>query len=142
MIARELEIANETLEKLIEITKSDLTSIKEAKHDEIFSRIKNKEELAASFEAQKTLLDQTIAKAIETAPNGDFASVISENERALLKKLRDSLLNLRNLNKRFASLALTIGEFYNSLLNAVLPSESNGYGATKLSPAGFLQIRG
>ncbi|MDR2153376.1 MAG: hypothetical protein LBO72_11230 [Helicobacteraceae bacterium] len=139
MIAAKLKAANETLEKLIGVTKSDLAAIKEAKHEEIFSRAKAKEELVAVFQAQKTLLDQAIAK---VAASEDLASAITPEERDLLEKLKGSLIDLHKLNKRLASLVSTIGEFYSSLLSAILPSEQNGYDGVKLSNAGLLQTRG
>jgi fructose-1,6-bisphosphatase len=142
MIAQRLKTANETLEKLIEITKLDISSVKEAKHEETFSRVKTKEELVASFEKQKGLLDRSIAKAVEENPNVELSAVINQEERELLEKLKNSMLDLHKLNKRFASLVSTIGEFYSSLLSAILPSERSGYGAAKPSSASFLRIRG
>ncbi|MDR0663947.1 MAG: hypothetical protein LBF86_00250 [Helicobacteraceae bacterium] len=142
MIAKQLRTANDTLEKLIAITESDLSDIKEAKHDELFNRAKAKEDLVASFQTQKTLLDQAILKVAANNPSADLSSVITLEERDLLEKLKRSLVDLHKLNKRLVSLVLTIGEFYSSLLRAILPSEQNGYDGVKLANAGFLETRG
>jgi uncharacterized membrane protein YdbT with pleckstrin-like domain len=142
MIAKQLKTANETLKELIAITESDLADIKAAKHEAVFSRAKAKEELAASFQAQKAALDQAIASAMKHNPNADLASVVSSEERDLLETLKGSLIALHKMNKRLAVMVLTIGEFYSSLVSAILPSEQHGYGGSKLASASILSARG
>ncbi|MDR1451794.1 MAG: hypothetical protein LBI57_05650 [Helicobacteraceae bacterium] len=142
MIAKELKTVGETLDKLIAITELDLTDIKAAKHNEIFSRVQTKDKLVSLFEAQKGSLDRAISAVMSRSPNADLLSVIGQEERDLLERLKNSLIALHKLNKRFASMSLTIGEFYSSLLSAILPSEQSGYDGAKLSTASFLRVRG
>ncbi len=43
MLVHHLNLAIETLQSLIDVTKSDITDIKQAKHEKLFARLKAKE---------------------------------------------------------------------------------------------------
>lgn len=145
MIDHHLKTAISTLEELLETTRRDLVDIKAARHKAMLDRSKLKEDLVAAFETQKALLDGAIVKVMTQNPDRELSELLSDEEHELLAELRSSLERLREENKRFAVMVLTVSDFYNSLLNAILPSENVGYGGAermRSSTPNFLQIKG
>ncbi|MDR0747398.1 MAG: hypothetical protein LBE89_05835 [Helicobacteraceae bacterium] len=143
MIAAHLQTSIETINELIKTTREDLRDIKEAKHEPLLNRVKLKEELVDSFTKTKHHLDREILHTYEANQDKPIEEILSKEEQELLSTLRVSLETLRAENKRFASMALAVGEFYTSLLSAILPGEKSGYEAVKLPKTpNFLHIKG
>ncbi|MGE4295702.1 MAG: hypothetical protein AB7E49_08375 [Campylobacterales bacterium] len=144
MIQHHLKNAITTLDELIATTQRDLVDIKAARHKALLDRSKLKEDLVSAFEKQKALLDASIARAIDENPERELGDLLSDEEHELLAHLRSSLERLKEENKRFAVMVLTVSEFYNSLLNAILPGDNVGYGSERArsSTPNFLQIKG
>jgi hypothetical protein len=45
----------------------------------------------------------------------------------LLDQFKEKLFELKELNKNYARQVLSVGEFYNSLLEELIPTEMDGY---------------
>lgn len=112
---------------LIEITSKDIADIKEAKHNELFKRNRDKDELIASFENKKMLIDSEISKMAKKNPDKKPDEFLDNESREFLQELQTSLLELKKINKKYAKMVLAVSEFYNSLLDRLIPRESSGY---------------
>lgn len=126
---------------LIEITRNDIEDIKQAKHEKLFSRNRTKEDLILSFENKKAIIDHEVMKVAKANPGKNMEELLDQKTSDLLNSLRDSLKELKNINKRYARMVLAVYEFYNSLLERVLPSENNGYENSRRSSSSFLQVK-
>ncbi len=141
MLCYYLEGALRDLQTLIDTTSEDIEDIKEARHEEIFSRIEKKESLIQSFEAKKGQIDSEIAKISQENPNIDLEDLLDKNQKNLLNQMRDKLANLKDKNRHYARMVLAVSEFYNSLLERIVPSESSsGYNNQK-RVSSFLQVK-
>lgn len=140
MLQHYLQNAVKDLQSLIEITQSDIDDIKQAKHDVLFSRVKTKEELISSFENKKALIDNEIAKLARENSGKSLEELLPEPVRNLLDDMKSSLSELKKLNKHYARMVLAVSEFYNSLLERLVPTESNGYEGKKRAASSFLKV--
>ena len=61
MLTNKLNQINQILDNLIKLTKEDIQLIKEAKHEELFSHIPLKENLAKEFSKLKSEIDSILA---------------------------------------------------------------------------------
>ena len=142
MLTHYLQQANEILSNLIETTRNDIEDIKSAKHDNIFSRTKTKEELVKSFENHKSLIDNEIAKMAQAAEGAPLDKILDDTQQALLNEMREKLKSLQKENKHFASMVIAVSEFYSSLINRLIPTEQVGYENHKAKRASYLHIKG
>lgn len=142
MLTHYLQKANEILSDLIETTRNDIEDIKNAKHDNIFSRTKTKEELVKSFENHKSLIDNEIAKMVQAAPEGGLETILSTEQQELLDNMRTRLKELQDENRHFATMVIAVSEFYSSLINRLIPTEQVGYESHKAKRASYLHIKG
>lgn len=127
MLTNYIESAIEDLNKLIELTKNDIEDIKKAKNGALFFRIKAKEDIIASFERKKSLIDNEIFKEHQKNPEVPLSELLSEATLFLLDQFKEKLVELKKLNKQYARQVLSVGEFYNSLLEKLIPMEMDGY---------------
>lgn len=142
MLTHYLQQANEILSNLIETTRNDIEDVKGAKHDNIFSRTKTKEELVRSFENHKSLIDNEIAKMAQESGGVSMETILSSEQQTLLDDMRDQLKTLQQENKHFATMVIAVSEFYSSLINRLIPTEQIGYDAHKAKRASYLHIKG
>lgn len=141
MLSHYLNKALNDLDQLITLTQTDIEDIKLAKHELIFDRSKIKEELISSFQNKKAMIDNEISKLMETYPDRDIEHLLPQEEQDHLKSLKEKLLDLKVLNKRYAKLVLTVSEFYNSLLERMVPTEMNGYEKVAQKHRSLLEVR-
>lgn len=141
MLSHYLNKALSDLDQLITLTDTDIEDIKLAKHELIFERSKIKEELISSFQNKKALIDNEISKLIEAYPDREIEHLLPKEEQDQLKVLKEKLLDLKLLNKRYAKLVLTVSEFYNSLLERMVPTEMNGYEKVAQKHRSLLEVR-
>lgn len=142
MLTHYLQQANEILSNLIETTRNDIEDVKCAKHDNIFSRTKTKEELVRSFENHKSLIDNEIAKMARESGGVALDTILSSEQQSLLDEMREQLKVLQQENKHFATMVIAVSEFYSSLINRLIPTEQIGYDAHKAKRASYLHIKG
>ena len=141
MLSHYLDKALNDLEQLTQLTQTDIDDIKLAKHEVIFDRSKIKEELISSFQNKKAMIDNEISKLMEAHPDLGIENLLSEDDRGKLTSLKERLLELKTLNKRYAKLVLTVSEFYNSLLERMVPTEMNGYEKVASKHRSILEVR-
>jgi DNA repair exonuclease SbcCD ATPase subunit len=130
MLNHYLKSAVDDIKNLIVITLNDIDDIKEAKHEILFERNKTKEDILIAFENKKAMIDNEIIKLSEANGDKELEDILSEETKELLDELKNKLEELKDVNKRYARMVLSVGEFYNSMLEQVVPSGAT-YGNTQ-----------
>ncbi len=141
MLAFHLQSALDDLNDLIAISQQDIEDIKAAHHESQFERIGLKEDKIKSFEHRKAMIDHEISKLIASNPKSDIAALLNEEQQASLQQLKVKLAELSDVNKKYAKMVLSVGTFYNSLLERVIPTEMNGYERVTSKDASFLKVK-
>lgn len=143
MLVQYLNLAIESLQNLIDITKSDIADIKEAKHDKLFAKLKSKEEMLSTFEKYKNLIDAEIASIASKNPSLELKELLSEEEKELLGDMREKLLKLKEINRHYAKLVVAVSSFYSALLEQILPKKdmSVGYDKSTQRRSNFLETK-
>jgi Mg2+ and Co2+ transporter CorA len=141
MLTHYLEGALSDLRDLIKITNSDIEDIELAKHDPQFERLTLKEEKLKSFETKKAMIDHEISLLMTQNPDKDLPQLLNEEQHASLDDLKMELSNLRDTNKTYAKLVLTVSNLYNSFLEKLVPTEMQGYNRVASKNSAILQIR-
>lgn len=131
MLHHYLQSAITDLQALLAATQQDIEDIQEARHEVVFSRTKAKDELVSSFENKKHLIDSEIVKLTQEFPATPLPELLDESVTELLGQLRESLEGLKEENRRYARMVLAVSEFYNSLLERLLPSQPQDYSGKK-----------
>ena len=141
MLSHHLEGALQDLKDLVSITESDIADIKEAKNDQQFDRLSLKEEKLKGFESKKAMIDHEISRLMTTQPDKDLPELLNQEQHKALDDLRIQLANLRDVNKRYAKLVLTISNLYNTFLERLVPTEMQGYNKVASKNAAILEVR-
>ena len=141
MLSHHLKSALKDLRDLIEISQKDINDIKQANHDNQFERLEMKEERLKSFEAKKAMIDHEISKKMSANPDKGLSELLNESEHKELDNLKIELSTLRDVNQQYAKLVVSVGSFYNSLLERVVPTEMQGYRKVASSDSTFLKVR-
>jgi hypothetical protein len=141
MLSHHLQSALKDLKDLIAISQKDIDDIQEAQHDNQFERLIIKDERLKSFESKKAMIDHEISKKMSANPEKGLAELLDENEQRELENLKHELSSLREINQRYAKMVLSVGSFYNSLLERVVPTEMQGYNKVASSDSTFLKVR-
>jgi len=142
MLKKYLENAVEDLNKLIQLTKDDITDIKKAEHISVFERVSIKEKLITTFEAKKKMIDKNITDKASRNNGVSLENILDEIEKNYLEALKTRLLDLKKVNRRYARLVVSVGTFYSSLLEKIVPTEMDGYETVIKQSASFLEIKG
>ena len=122
MLIQILKQTINTLDELIAITLEDINNIKQAKHEEVFKNTSKKEELAYKFSTFKTKIDQILV-----SRNKPLEEIFSKEEEDLFNTFREKLFEFNYQHKRFSKLALTVANFYNTLMNQIKNNEPINY---------------
>ena len=141
MLSHHLQSALKDLRDLIAISQKDIDDIQEAAHDNQFERLSIKEEYLKSFESKKAMIDHEISKKMSENPDKGLSELLNESEHKELENLKFELSALRDINQRYAKMVLSVGSFYNSLLERVMPTEMQGYKKVASSDSTFLKVR-
>jgi len=141
MLSHHLKGAVSALNELVKMSEQDILDIKDANHKPQFQRRKIKEDMISSFETKKSMIDHEISKLMSKSPNTSLDKLLNENENSYLQNLKTSLAALRDVNKRYARMVLSVSSFYNTLLERLIPTEMHGYQKTTSQSASFLEIR-
>ncbi|MCK4974493.1 MAG: hypothetical protein KAR81_04510, partial [Sulfurimonas sp.] len=129
------------LRDLIKITESDIADIKEAKNDPQFERLSLKEDKLKSFEQKKAMIDHEISTLMTTNPDKELPKLINEEQHTLLDELKVELSKLREVNKHYAKLVLTVSNLYNTFLERLVPTEMQGYNKVVSKDPSILEVR-
>ncbi len=141
MLSHHLQSALKDLRDLIAISQKDIDDIQQAAHDNQFERLSIKEEYLKSFESKKAMIDHEISKKMSANPQKGLNELLNEVEHKELENLKFELSALRDINQRYAKMVLSVGSFYNSLLERVVPTEMQGYKKVASSDSTFLKVR-
>lgn len=141
MLSYQLQSAVKDLEALISLSQEDIADIKEAKHNPQFERFAIKEEKIKSFEHKKAMIDREISKLMTAEPAKPLSDLLDNEQHHQLDLLKEHLSTLREVNQQYAKMVLSVGAFYNTLLERVVPTQMQGYQKIASSEASFLEVR-
>ena len=141
MLSYQLQSAIKDLEALISLSEEDIADIKEARHNPQFERLAIKEEKIKSFEHKKAMIDREISKLMTAEPAKPLADLLDNEQHHQLDLLKHHLSALREVNQQYAKMVLSVGAFYNTLLERVVPTQMEGYQKVASSEASFLEVR-
>ncbi|GAB6074105.1 hypothetical protein [Nautilia lithotrophica] len=122
MLINTLNKTIQTLNDLISITKEDIDNIKQANHEKVFANTEKKEKLAYEFSSLKNEIDKILV-----SRNKPLEEIFSSEEEKLFNEFREKLFEFNNLHKRFSKLALSVANFYNTLVNQIHNNEPINY---------------
>jgi hypothetical protein len=125
MLINTLENTITILDKLLSITLEDIENIKLAKHEEVFKNTKTKENLAYKFSELKSQIDNILI-----SRNKPLEEIFTPEEEKLFNLFREKLIEFNKQHKRFARLAFSVANFYNTLLNKIQNNEKVDYSST------------
>lgn len=132
-----LQNAVANLKSLIEISNLDMQDIRVANHEAIFSRLESKNNLVESFKTNKSSADSEMQKMLQSHPNKGITELLDENAMIIIDEMRVKLQELRDLNKHYAKSVIAVSEFYNSLINTMIPSQKVGYSNKSFAKVDF-----
>ncbi|WP_310439702.1 hypothetical protein [Sulfuricurvum sp.] len=141
MLSYQLQSAIKDLETLISLSQEDIADIREAKHNPQFDRLAIKEEKIKSFEQKKAMIDREISKLMTQHPTAPLSELLDNEQHQQLDSLKEHLSLLRDVNQQYAKMVLSVGSFYNTLLERLVPTQMQGYQKVATSEASFLEIR-
>lgn len=141
MLSYHLQSALSDLRDLIKITESDVEDIKVANNNPQFDRLKLKEEKLKSFESKKAMIDHEISSLMSASPEKDLPQLLNEEQHNYLDQLKVELSTLRDVNKKYARLVLTVSNLYNTFLERLVPTEMEGYNKVASKDPSILEVR-
>ena len=141
MLSYYLTGAVKDLNQLVELSELDIEDIKLARNESQFERRKIKEDTLTSFENKKAMIDHEISKLMTQNPETSLDQLLNEEENKSLANLKTALSTLRDVNKKYAKMVLSVSSFYNTLLERIVPTEMNGYTKQTSKDASFLEMR-
>jgi len=141
MLSHHLQSALSDLRDLIKITESDIDDIKLANNDPQFDRLSLKEDKLKSFEQKKAMIDHEISTLMTSEPEKELPQLLNAEQHTLLDELKIELNNLREVNKHYAKLVLTVSNLYNTFLERLVPTEMQGYNKVASKDASILEVR-
>lgn len=115
------------LKALIELTQLDNADIQIANHEAIFERLDQKNTFVKAFEDKKSLIQQEMLILCNKNPHKSLQDLLDEETNNLLDIMRDTLSELKTINSNYARSVFAVSEFYNSLIQRVIPHENDGY---------------
>jgi predicted dinucleotide-utilizing enzyme len=141
MLSFQLQGAIKELDTLIALSLEDIENIKEAKHNPQFDRLSIKEEKIKSFEHKKAMIDYEISKLMTQEPVRPLSELLDEEQHQQLETLKVRLSTLRTVNQQYAKMVLSVGAFFNTLLERIMPTQMNGYRSVATRDSAFLEVR-
>jgi hypothetical protein len=136
MLKQILISTNNNLDRLINITLQDIEDIKNANHETLFERNKEKDKIVQEFILQKNQIDRIL---INRSKNGlSLENMLNDEEDKLFDEFKIKLQKLHTIHKKFSKMALLVANFYNNLSNKVNQTEVDiGYKMTQKYSSNF-----
>jgi len=141
MLSHHLKSALIDLRDLIKITESDIEDIKVANNNPQFDRLSLKEDKLKSFEQKKAMIDYEISTLMTSNPDVELSELLNAEQHLFLDELKVELNNLRDINKKYAKLVLTVSNLYNTFLERLVPTEMQGYNKVASKNPSILEVR-
>jgi hypothetical protein len=140
MLINDLKSIIKTLEQFIEITKSDIEDIKEAKHEVLFKRNPQKEALLKDFNNYKSLIDRELLNRSQTR---GMDNLLNNTENDYLDIFKEKLSEFELVHKKFSKMVFSVSNFYTNLMHKVTESEIQiGYEIKPNRQNPYLKLRG
>jgi len=139
-LTQQLHILIDDIQRLTALTYQDIELVKSAKHAQITQNHHEKNRLIDRFESNKSVLNDILQQLTVQNPSKALHEIISQEESLLLDQFKAKLLELHEANKIYAKFVVSLHEFYNSLVSAILPMKEEGYRTGQPKPAAFLQV--
>jgi hypothetical protein len=140
-IMDQIERLNSDLERLIVITHEEIEMVKNARHAEVGACQHEKEALLKRFEMEKERLNQRLMTLTQNNPGLPLEQLLDNESFDAFERFRERLSKLHDANQRYGTIVAALGEFFNSLVSAILPMQEEGYRKEIPKPAAFLQVR-
>lgn len=134
MLKTYLDDAISVLDELIKTTILDIQNIKEAKHSAVEESVKLKNDLIKKFENTKLQLDKELLRVSKEKNSTDLASILDDEVKANLVKMRGRLEELHLKNKEYARYVVTVKEFFDSLVADMFKDTKDESGYSKAQP--------
>jgi len=81
------------------------------------------------------------ASEVTSAPHSQgLGEILPADAQEKLELFKIKLTELHEANKIYARFVVTLNEFFNSLVSAILPMKEEGYQTGQPRPAAFLQV--
>ena len=122
MLIKKLHQINDVLSNLIKITKEDIEFIKNAKHNELFNNIPQKEDLSKQFAKLKNEIDKILL-----SRNKPIEEIFTKEEKKEFEKFKTLLNDFYEIHKYFAKLSFVVANFYNVLTDKIKNKEKITY---------------
>ena len=122
MLTKKLNESIDILSSLIQLTQQDIENIKKADHQKVFDNMKIKEELAKHFSDTKNDIDLILRQR-----NKPIEEIFSNEEEKLFEEFRKKLTEFNALHKKFSKLAISVANFYNTLIQQIKEEKSINY---------------
>jgi hypothetical protein len=87
------------------------------------------------------MIDHEISSQMSKNPDTDLPQLLSEEQHNYLDELQVELNNLREVNKKYAQLVLTVSNLYNTFLERLIPTEMQGYQKVASKDPSILEVR-
>ena len=87
------------------------------------------------------MIDHEISTLMTTNPEKELPQLLNKEQHTLLDELKIELNNLREANKHYAKLVLTVSNLYNTFLERLVPTEMQGYNKVASKDASILEVR-
>ena len=76
-----------------------------------------------------------------TNPDKELPELLNEEQHQSLSELKTQLSTLREVNKHYAKLVLTVSNLYNTFLERLVPTEMQGYNKVASKDPSILEVR-
>ncbi len=139
-ISEKLDLLLTDLDRLIAITEAEIAVIKAARHAEINRHEREKSALLLRFERNKEGLNEALMTLTRNHLDQSLEKLLDEETQQKLETFKSKLQQLHALNKTYGKFVATLGEFFNSLVAAILPMQEEGYTKVMPKPAAFLEV--
>ena len=74
-------------------------------------------------------------------PDVELPDLLNKEQHQALSDLKEELSTLREVNKKYAKLVLTVSNLYNTFLERLVPTEMDGYESKASKDPSILEIR-
>jgi DNA repair ATPase RecN len=113
------------IENLVYLTNEDIQDIAKKSKQDVFSNVSIKEQMISNFNDIKLQIDTEILKLTNSSSN--IQDILDDEIKSSLNMLEEKMYILKELNKKYNRLVISIGDFYVSLLNKLIPNEMDKY---------------
>jgi len=87
------------------------------------------------------MIDHEISSLMSASPDIDLPQLLSKEQHDYLDQLKVELANLRDVNKKYAKLVLTVSNLYNTFLERSVRTEMQVYNKVASKNPSVLEVR-